>query len=81
MKQLQILAKQNGVSIARTKSDFIKTLDQVEPAIDHSDLTGAALKAKLKEHKIGLLRTKEELVELPAEKQTALLQAQLLQCN
>jgi hypothetical protein len=78
VKQLQTLSKQNGVSIARTKSDFIKLLDQVEPGIDHSDLTGAALKAKLKDHKIGLLRTKEELVDLLAEKQAALKQAQLL---
>lgn len=78
MKQLQSLAKQNGVSIARTKSDFIKLLDQVEPGIDHSDLTGAALKAKLKNHKIGLLRTKEELVELLAQKQRALKKAQIV---
>ncbi len=78
VKQLQTLAKQNGVSIARTKADFIKLLDQVEPGFDHSDLTGAALKAKLKEHKIGLLRTKDDLIKLLAEKQTALKQAQQL---
>jgi uncharacterized protein YunC (DUF1805 family) len=63
---------------ARTKADFIKLLDQAEPGFDHTNLTGAALKAKLKEHKIGLLRTKEELVKLLAEKQTALKQAQQL---
>ena len=78
VKQLQTLAKQNGVSIAGTKADFIKLLDQAEPGFDHTNLTGAALKAKLKEHKIGLLRTKEELVKLLAEKQTALKQAQQL---
>jgi len=78
VKQLQTLAKQNGVSIARTKADFIKLLDQAEPGFDHTNLTGAALKAKLKEHKIGLLRTKEELVKLLAEKQTTLKQAQQL---
>lgn len=78
VKQLQSLAKQNGVSIARTKADFIHLLDQVEPGIGHADLAGAALKAKLKEHKIGLLRTKQELVELLAEKQAALKQAQQL---
>ena len=54
VKQLQTLSKQNGVSIARTKADFIQLLDQVEPGINHTDLSGAALKAKLKEHKIGL---------------------------
>jgi hypothetical protein len=78
VKQLQTLAKQNGVSIARTKSDFIKLLDQVEPGIDHSDLTGAALKAKLKDHKIGLLRTKEDLIGLLAQKQRALKKAQIV---
>jgi SPP1 gp7 family putative phage head morphogenesis protein len=78
VKQLQTLSKQNGVSIARTKSDFIKLLDQVEPGFDHSDLTGAVLKAKLKEHKIGLLRTKDDLVKLLAKKQRALKKAQIV---
>jgi len=78
VKQLQTLAKQNGISIARTKPDFIKLLDQVEPGFDHSDLTGAALKAKLKEHKIGLLRTKDDLVKLLAKKQRALKKAQIV---
>ena len=78
VKQLQTLSKQNGVSIARTKADFIKLLDQAEPGISHADLGGAALKAKLKEHKIGLLRTKQELVGLLAEKQAALKHAQQL---
>jgi len=76
LKQLQTLAKQNGVSIARTKSDFIKLLDQVEPGIDHSDLTGSVLKAKLTEYQIGLLRTKDELAKLLAEKQRTLKKAQ-----
>lgn len=35
VKQLQTLAKQNGVAIARTKADFIKLLDLAEPGIDH----------------------------------------------
>ena len=74
--ELQTLAKENGVSIARTKADFIHLLDQAEPGVDHSDLAGAALKAKLKEHKIGLLRTKDDLVKLLAQKQSALKEAQ-----
>ena len=77
-KQLQTLAKENGVSVARTKADFIKLLDQAEPGIDHSDLAGEALKAKLKQHQIGLLRTKSELAELLAQKQAALLQAKVI---
>ena len=64
--------------IARTKAEFIKLLDQVEPGVDHSTLSGAALKAKLKQHKIGLLRSKDELVKLLAEKQASLKQAQQL---
>jgi len=40
---LQPLAKQNGVSITRTKAEFIKLLDQVEPGVDHSGLKGKAL--------------------------------------
>jgi len=40
--------------------------------------SGASHHPKPKEHKIGLLRTKEELVKLLAEKQTALKQAQQL---
>jgi len=43
-----------------------------------STLSGEALKAKLKQHKIGLLRSKDELVKLLAEKQASLKQAQQL---
>ncbi len=78
VKQLQTLAKQNGVSIARTKADFIHLLDAAEPGVDHSILAGAALDAKLKQHKIGLLRTKDDLIQLLAQKQAALKQAQQL---
>ena len=35
-KQLQTLAKQNGVSIARTKADFIGLIDAAEPGVPHS---------------------------------------------
>ena len=78
VKQLQTLAKQNGVSIARTKADFIHLLDAAEPGVDHSSLAGAALDAKLKEHKIGLLRTKDDLIQLLAQQQASLKQAQQL---
>lgn len=75
VKQLQTLAKQNGIAIARTKSDFLTLLDDAEPGIQHGDLTGEALKAKLAQYKIGALRSKEELVALLAQKQSALKQA------
>lgn len=60
--QLQTLAKQNSVSIARTTAKFIRLLDEVEPGVGHASLAGAALKAKLQQHKIDLLRSKDELV-------------------
>lgn len=65
-------------ALARTKAVFIKLLDETEPGIDHSGLAGEALKAKLKQHKIGLLRTKSELAELLAQKQAALQQAKAI---
>jgi len=76
VKQLQTLAKQNGIAIARTKTDFIKLLDTAEPGVLHGDLGGEALKAKLAQYKIGALRSKEDLVALLAQKQAALKQAQ-----
>lgn len=76
VKQLQTIAKQNGVAIARTKSDFIKLLDIVEPGIVHNDLAGEALTLKLKQYNIGLLRTKDELISLLVEKQNQLKIAQ-----
>jgi len=75
--QLKTLAKQNGVSVARTKAEHLALLDQAEPGIDHSDLSGAALQAKLKQHKIGALRSKQELAQLLAQKQAALKQAKI----
>ncbi|MGQ9795929.1 MAG: hypothetical protein ACUVR9_05830, partial [Desulfosoma sp.] len=78
VKQLQTLAKHNGVSIASTKVDFIHLLDAAESGVDHSSLAGAAFDAKLKQYKIGLLRTKDDLIQLLAQKQASLKQAQQL---
>lgn len=44
-KQLQTLAKQNGIAIARTEADFIKLLDVAEPGIPHGDLGGEAFRS------------------------------------
>ena len=79
VKQLQTLAKGNGIAVARTKSDFIKLLDAVEPGISHVDLSGAALQAKVKQYNIAALRSKDELVSLLAEKQAAIKQAKALE--
>ena len=77
VKQLQDLAKQKGVALARTKSDFLALLQKAEPGVHHGDLAGQALEAKLKQHGIGALRTKDELVALLAEKQAAFQEAKV----
>ena len=74
VKQLQMLAKQNGIAIARTKSDLIKILDKAEPDVDHTDLSGTALQAKIKQYNIAALRTKDELMTLLVKKQAAIRQ-------
>ena len=40
VKQLQTMAKHNGVSIARTKADLIHLVDELEPKADHEVLKG-----------------------------------------
>ncbi len=62
VKQLQALSKQNGVSIARTKADFIKLLDELEPGVDHSGLKGKLLIEAKKKHHIGPLKNKQQLI-------------------
>ncbi|MHB9037886.1 MAG: minor capsid protein [Armatimonadota bacterium] len=79
VKQLQTLAKQNGIAVARTKSDFIKLLDAAEPGIGHADLSGAALQAKIKQYSIAALRSKDELATLLAQKQAIIQQAKALE--
>ncbi|MDP8237868.1 MAG: hypothetical protein P9X24_02150 [Candidatus Hatepunaea meridiana] len=68
MKQLQKLAQSNSISIARTKKDFIKLLKPLEPDVDLESLKGTQLKVLIKKHKIGALRSKEELIALLKKK-------------
>jgi len=68
IKQLQKLAQVNSIAIARTKKDFIKLLKPLEPDIDLDTLKGAELKSIIKKHKIGALRSKNELVALLKKK-------------
>ncbi|HOY64455.1 MAG TPA: minor capsid protein, partial [bacterium] len=63
IKQLQDQAKANGISIARTKADFLKLLKDKTGA-DFSHLGGTELKALIKEYKIAALRSKDELIDL-----------------
>lgn len=67
MKQLQKLAQANGISIARTKKDFIGLLKPLEPNVDLDALKGPQLKSLIKKYQIGALRSKEELIALLKE--------------
>jgi len=64
IKQLQKLAQNNGIAIARTKKDFIHLLKPLEPNVDLESLKGVELKTFIKKHKIGALRSKDELISL-----------------
>jgi len=61
IKQLQKLAQNNSISISRTKNDFIKLLESLEPDVDLESLKGNQLKSLIKKHKIGALCLKDEL--------------------
>ena len=63
IKQLQDQAKSNGISIARTKSDFLGILKQ-KTGTDFSHLSGKELQALIKEYKIAALRSKDDLINL-----------------
>ena len=39
--------------IARTKTEFIKLLDELEPGVDHSHLSGRAPMVAKKKHRVG----------------------------
>jgi len=68
IKQLQKLAQSNGIAIARTKKDFIHLLKHLEPNVDLESLKGVELKTFIKKHKIGALRSKDELISLLKKK-------------
>ena len=64
VKQLQALAKQRGIGIARTKSDFLRIIKEKNPDEDLDQLTGKTLFNRVSELHISRLRTKEDLVKL-----------------
>ena len=68
IKQLQKIAQNNGIAIARTKKNFIKLLKPLEPDMDLDSLKGLELKSIIKKHKIGALRSKDELIALLKKK-------------
>jgi len=64
VKQLQALAKQRGIGIARTKSDFLRIIKEKNPDEYLDQLTGKTLFNRVSELHISRLRTKEDLVKL-----------------
>ena len=65
--QLRDLAKQKGVSIARTKADFLRIIKEVSPGENLDQLKGKALFDRVSELHISRLRSKEDLQKLLAK--------------
>jgi hypothetical protein len=64
VKQLQALAKQRGIGIARTKPDFLRIIKEKNPDEDLDQLVGKTLFNRVSELHISRLRTKADLVKL-----------------
>ncbi|MDP8238815.1 MAG: hypothetical protein P9X24_06980 [Candidatus Hatepunaea meridiana] len=64
VKQLQALAKQRKIGIARTKSDFLRIIKEKNPDEDLDQLTGKTLFNRVTELHISRLRTKADLVRM-----------------
>ena len=64
VKQLQALAKQRGIGIARTKADFLRIIKEKSPDDDLDQLVGKTLFNRVSELHISRLRTKDDLVKL-----------------
>jgi len=64
VKQLQALAKQRGIGIARTKDDFIRIIKKRNPEENLERLKGKILFDRVSELHISRLRTKEDLVRM-----------------
>jgi len=64
MVELQKLAKERDISVARTKADFLRIIKEMEPNCDTETLKGPALFNKVSELHISRLRSKKDLVEL-----------------
>ena len=64
VKQLQALAKQRGIGIARTKPDFLRIIKEKNPDEDLDQLVGKTLFDRVSELHVSRLRTKEDLVRM-----------------
>ena len=65
--QLRDLAKQKGVSVARTKDDFLRIIKEKNPDEDLERLKGKILFDRVSELHISRLRSKEDLQKLLAQ--------------
>ncbi len=63
-KQLQAQCKNRGISIYRTKADFIKLLGQKTPGVDYSTWTSKQIMEQVKSFGISKTCTKDDLVAL-----------------
>ena len=61
--QLRELAKRRGISIARTKEDFIRIIREMDPEQDLNLLKGRTLFDRVSELHISRLRSKQDLIE------------------
>ena len=64
VKQLQVLAKQRDIGIARTKDDFLRIIKEKNPSEDLALLKGKVLFDRVGELHVSRLRTKGDLVRL-----------------
>ncbi len=64
VKQLQALAKQRGIGIARTKPDFLRIIKEKNPDENLDQLVGKALFDRVSELHVSRLRTKDDLVNM-----------------
>ena len=64
VKQLQALAKQRGIGIARTKADFLSIIKAKHPDEDLESLKGKTLFDRVSGLHISRLRTKTDLVRI-----------------
>ena len=64
VKQLWALAKERGISIARTKEDFLRIIKEKNPDENLDRLKGKVLFDRVGEFHISRLRSKEDMVRL-----------------
>ena len=63
-KQLQAESKKRGISIYRTKADFIKLLSHKNPGVDYSTWTSTQIMEQVKAFGISKTCTKDDLIAL-----------------